>query len=113
VTAEMVGNWEWVVRVAMHAVPPHPTHPRRWHNGGGPPAFLPLLADIGEGAPDTLGVRAGRPRAPSTTKPPDTGPPVFFRPGLPFHVRGPGAQPGPDAAEPSETPWQVLPLTHH
>jgi len=44
-TADMVGNVEWVARVAMHATLPPPTQRRRGIECGGPLANLPLLAD--------------------------------------------------------------------
>jgi len=106
----MVGNRDCMARVEMLAMPPHPTHRRRWIDGKGPHAILTLLADLGKGAPGTLGVGAGRPFTPTTTKPPDIGPPSLGGRGSLATCGDFDPNPGPTAAVQSVAPQHVLPL---
>jgi len=71
----MVEIREWLARVAMHPMPPNPTHGRRGMGGGDSPAILPLLTDAGASVPDTRGVGSRRPPNPPTSNAPEPGPP--------------------------------------
>jgi len=109
-TTEMVGNGEWLARLAVHAMPLRSTHRRRAMDGGSPPAILPLLAQIGEVllTRSVLGPDALQP---------------LLRPNLPtpdlLTLAGRSSlatcgdvdtNPGPDAAVPGMAPLQDLSL---
>jgi len=109
-TREMVGDRQWMSRVEMHAMPPHPTHR---------PGFLTVETHLRS---CSYWPTSEKVRLTGAVLGPDALPPLP-RPNLqapdPPSLAGRGSlatcgdvepSPGPVAADTSEAPWQVLPL---